>query len=98
MAGRGPALAARLEDPVSGRVLEVSTTQPGVQLYTGNHLDGTITGKGGAVYRRHAGVCLETQGFPDAVNHPEFPGVILRPGEIYRQETSYQFSGGGFSS
>jgi aldose 1-epimerase len=95
--GQGPVPAARLADPASGRVMELSTTQPGVQLYTGNHLDGTITGKGGVVYRRHAGVCLETQGFPDAVNHPEFPGIILRPGRIYRQTTICRFTAGARS-
>lgn len=90
--GKGLVLAARVEDPVSGRVLEVSTTQPGLQLYTGNHLDGTITGKGGVVYQRHAGLCLEAQGFPDAVNHPAFPAVVLRPAAQYRQVTQYGFT------
>lgn len=90
--GQGLFLAARVGDPVSGRVLEVSTTEPGLQLYTGNHLDGTITGKGGVVYRRHAGLCLEAQGFPDAVNHAAFPSVVLRPGAQYRQATQFRFT------
>lgn len=88
--GKGLALAARVTDPGSGRVLEVSTTEPGLQLYTGNHLDGTIMGKGGVVYQRHAGLCLEAQGFPDAVNHPGFPGVVLRPGQTSRQTTAFR--------
>ena len=91
-AGRGLTVAARLTEPVSGRVLEVATTEPGLQLYTGNHLDGTIDGKGGVIYPRYAGVCLETQGFPDAVNHPGFPSVILRPGQTCRQTTAFRFS------
>ena len=95
--GQGLVLAARLADPASGRVMELSTTQPGIQLYTGNHLDGTIAGKGETVYRRHAGVCLETQGFPDAVNHPEFPGIILRPGQLYQQTTICRFTAGARS-
>ncbi|HEX9164493.1 MAG TPA: aldose epimerase family protein [Gemmatimonadales bacterium] len=91
-AGKGLAVAARLTEPVSGRVLEVATTEPGLQLYTGNYLDGTITGKGGVAYPRYAGLCLEAQGFPDAVNHPGFPGVILRPGQTYRQTTALRFA------
>ncbi len=87
-----PALAARVRDPQSGRVMEVLTTQPGVQFYTGNFLDGTVKGKGGAVYNKHAGFCLETQHFPDSVHHPNFPSVILRPGETYRQTTVYKFA------
>jgi aldose 1-epimerase len=69
----------------------VFTTQPGVQLYTANYFDGSLTGKGGFVYGRHAGFCLETQHFPDAVNKPSFPSVVLRPGQIYRQTTSHKF-------
>jgi len=83
--------AARLEEPESGRVLEVWTTQPGLQLYTGNFLDGTLEGKYGVRYARHSGVCLETQHFPDAVNRPEFPSVILRPGDAYRHATIFAF-------
>jgi aldose 1-epimerase len=88
----GPVLAARVFEPGTGRVMEVITTQPGVQLYTANFLDGTLIGKRGAAYGRYAGFCLETQHFPDSVNHPAFPGTILRPGETYRQTTVYRFS------
>jgi len=90
--GPGLKVAARAFDPSSGRLLEVQTTEPGVQLYTGNYLDGALTGKNGAVYNKHAGFCLETQGFPDAINHPQFPSVIVRPGEIYQQTTIFKFS------
>lgn len=79
--------AARATDPKSGRFVEILTTEPGVQLYTGNYLDGTLTGKGGAVYRKHAGFCLETQHFPDSVNQPSYPSTILRPGETFRSTT-----------
>lgn len=81
---------ARLSHPQSGRVLEVYSTQPGVQLYTGNHLKGQA-GKGGKTYPRRSGVCLETQHFPDSVNHPEFPDSIVRPGEPYRQTCRWVF-------
>lgn len=91
-AGKGLALAARVCEPKTGRVLEVFTTEPGVQLYTGNFLDGTLTGKRGGVYHRHAGFCLETQHYPDAVNHPNFPSIILRPGHTYHQTTVHKFS------
>jgi aldose 1-epimerase len=84
-------LAARGIDPKSGRYLEVLTTEPGVQLYTGNYLDGTLTGKGGATYQKHAGFCLETQHFPDSVNQPTYPSTILRPGETYRSTTVMRF-------
>jgi aldose 1-epimerase len=84
--------AAELYDPKSGRLMKVSTTEPGMQFYTGNYLDGTITGKGGKVYRRNYGVCLETQHFPDSPNRPEFPGTVLLPGETYRTTTVHQFS------
>lgn len=84
------ALSARLVEPLSGRVLEVYTTQPGLQLYTGNALDGSLHGKGGQVYGRHAGVCLEAQHFPDAPNHAHFPSTVLRPGERYRHTTVYR--------
>jgi aldose 1-epimerase len=90
--GKGLALAARAYEPESGRVLEVQTTEPGVQLYTANYLDGSLIGKGGVVYRQHAAFCLETQHFPDAVNQPAFPSVILRPGQTYRQTTVFKFS------
>jgi aldose 1-epimerase len=84
--------AAELFDPKSGRVMKVSTTEPGVQFYTGNYLDGTITGKGGKVYKKNFGVCLETQHFPDSPNHPEFPSTVLQPGKTYRSSTIYAFS------
>jgi aldose 1-epimerase len=85
-------LAARVLDPASGRQTEVWTTEPGVQFYSGNSLDGTLIGKRGVVYGKHSGFCLETQHFPDSVNHPGFPSVILRPGGVYRTETIYKFS------
>ena len=88
----GLVLAARVYEPTSGRVLEVSTTQPGVQFYTGNFLDGTITGKQGHVYKHRYGLCLETQHFPDSPNHPDFPTTILKPGETFRQKTVFKFS------
>jgi aldose 1-epimerase len=90
-AGAGLVPAARLEGPVSGRVLEVLTTEPGLQLYTGNFLDGTTRGRG-RVHGRHAGLCLEAQRFPDTPNHPDFPSTVLRPGETYRATTVYRFS------
>jgi len=89
--GEGVARAARLRDPASGRVVELWTTEPGVQFYAGNKLNGTITGKGGRVYDKHAGLCLEPQHFPDSPNHPEFPSTILRPNEEYRSTTIYRF-------
>ena len=87
-----PAFAARVEEASSGRVLEVWTTEPGVQFYTGNFLDGTLTGKGGRPYGKHAGFCLETQHFPDSPNHPHFPSTILKPGDTYRQSTVHRFT------
>ena len=90
--GGSLALAARVFEPTSGRVMEVFTTQPGVQLYTSNYLDGSLTGKGGWLYRQYSGLCLETQHFPDSVNHPAFPSTILRPGQTYRQTTVHKFS------
>ena len=86
------AFAARLYEPNSGRVLEVYTTEPGVQFYSGNFLDGTLTGKGGVVYAHRTGLCLETQHYPDSPNHPGFPSTILRPGATYHTTTSYRFS------
>jgi aldose 1-epimerase len=90
--GKSLSLAARVFEPKSGRVLEQFTTEPGVQLYTANYLDGSLTGKRGQVYRQHAGLCLETQHFPDSVNKPQFPSIILRPGQTYRQTTVHKFS------
>jgi aldose 1-epimerase len=89
--GEGVRLAARVESPQSGRVMELSTNQPGLQFYSGNFLDGTITGKGGAVYRFRYGLALETQHFPDSPNHPNFPSTILRPGQQYRSRTVFKF-------
>ena len=84
--------AARLVGPESGRVLEVLTTEPGLQFYSGNFLDGSIVGRGGEVYGRRAGLCLETQHFPDSPHQPGFPSTVLRPGETYRSRTVYRFS------
>jgi aldose 1-epimerase len=81
--------SARLVDPESGRTLDVTTTEPGMQLYTGNFLDGTITGKGGRVYARRSGLCLETQHFPDSPNHPDFPSTVLAPGAAYTSRTTF---------
>jgi aldose 1-epimerase len=90
--GGAPAMAVRVVEPISGRVMEVLTDQPGVQFYTGNFLDGTIKGKGGKVYRRRYGFCLETQHFPDSPNQPAFPSVVLQPGEPMRSTTIYRFA------
>lgn len=81
---------ADLREPQSGRRLRVATTLPGVQLYTGNFLEG-VHGKGPGVYHKHSGLCLETEVFPDSPNHPDFPGAILRPGEVWRHKTRYSF-------
>ena len=89
--GSQPGFAARLVDPKSGRMLEVSTTEPGVQFYTGNFLDGTIKGKAGQVYNYRAGLCLETQHFPDSPNKPKFPSSVLLPGKEYRTTTVFTF-------
>lgn len=85
------ALAARVEEPESGRVLEIWTDQPAIQLYTGNFLDGSVAGKGGKAYRKHYGFCLETQHFPDSPNQPDFPSTILEPGRTYRTTTVHKF-------
>jgi aldose 1-epimerase len=87
-----PALAAEAFDPRSGRVLQVWTTEPGIQLYTGNFLDGSIHGKDGKVYQHRFAFCLETQHFPDSPNHPSFPTTTLKAGEHFRSETIYAFS------
>ncbi|HZF74088.1 MAG TPA: aldose epimerase family protein [Gemmatimonadaceae bacterium] len=84
-------LAARVVEPVSGRTMEISTTEPGLQFYSGNFLDGSITGKGGAVYHFRYGLALETQHYPDSPNHPNFPSTILRPGQQYRSRTVFKF-------
>ena len=83
--------AARVVEPQSGRTLEVATTEPGVQFYTGNFLDGTLTGKSGHAYRQRYGFCLETHHFPDSPNKPQFPSTILRPGETFRSRTIFTF-------
>jgi aldose 1-epimerase len=88
----GLRLDATVYEPESGRVLEVLSTQPGLQFYSGNFLDGTLTGKGGRVYGRRAAFCMEPQHFPDSPNHPEFPSTVLRPGEMYRQSLEYRFT------
>ena len=87
----GLVLAARVSEPSSGRVMEVLTTEPGVQFYSGNFLDGTLAGKRGQRYERNTGLCLETQHFPDSPNQPQFPSTILRLGETYRSSTVFRF-------
>ncbi|MEO6786530.1 MAG: aldose epimerase family protein [Chthoniobacteraceae bacterium] len=84
--------AAEAFEPRSGRVLKVSTTEPGIQLYTGNFLDGSVVGKGGKAYKRNYGFCLETQHFPDSPNRPNFPSTVLRPGQTFRSTTVHHFS------
>ncbi|MCK2184238.1 aldose epimerase family protein [Halomonas getboli] len=87
-----PRSAARVVDPDSGRVLEIATTEPGLQFYSGNFLDGSVTGKGGEPYLKRSGFALETQHFPDSPNRPDFPSTILEPDETYRSLTVYRFS------
>ncbi|MBN1813333.1 MAG: galactose mutarotase [Anaerolineae bacterium] len=86
------ALAAKLQEPTTGRVMEVYTAEPGIQFYSGNFLDGTATGKGGKVYHYRHGLCLETQHFPDSPNQPGFPSTVLRPGKTYQTTTVYRFA------
>jgi aldose 1-epimerase len=86
------AMSATVREPKSGRVMDVLTSEPGVQLYTGNFLDGTITGKAGVAYQKHFGFCLETQHFPDSINRPNFPPVVLQPGRTFKSTTVYRFS------
>ena len=90
--GAGESLAARVVEPTTGRVMEVWTTEPGVQFYTGNFLDGKTPGKGGVTYPRRSAFCLETQHYPDSPNQPKFPSVVLKPGELYHTITKYLFS------
>jgi aldose 1-epimerase len=90
--GKSLVQAAEVYDPASGRVMQVLTTEPGVQFYTGNFLDGTIKGKKGTPYVRNAALCLETQHFPDSPNQPAFPSTTLNPGEKFHSETIYRFS------
>ncbi|MBN1943182.1 MAG: galactose mutarotase [Phycisphaerae bacterium] len=83
---------AKVVEKTTGRVMDISATNPAIQFYTGNFLDGTVTGKGSVVYQKHFGLCLETQHYPDSPNHDNFPSVVLRPGETYRQTTVHKFS------
>lgn len=87
----GLAWVARVKEPISGRTMEVLSDQPGVQFYTGNYMDGSLIGKTGEVYAYQTGFCLETQHFPDSVNHPNFPSTILRPGEVFQSTTIHRF-------
>lgn len=89
--GRGVRLAAVVKEPTSGRVMEILTDQPGIQFYSGNFLDGTVAGKKGVKYQLRSGLCLETEGFPDAPNHPEFPSAVLRPGQTYHHTMTVRF-------
>lgn len=91
-ANNGSVLAARVREPCSGRVMEVWTTEPSVHFYSGNSLDSSDIGSGGRAYRRRDGFCLETQHYPDAPNHPQFPSTVLRPGETFRSNTTFRFS------
>jgi len=84
--------AAKMYEPSTGRVMEVLTTEPGVQFYTGNYLDGSFRGKNGVVYGKQTGFCLETQYYPDSPNHREFPSTVLRPGQTFQSETVYRFA------
>jgi len=90
--GKALTVAATVYDHGTGRVLEMATTEPGVQFYTGNFLDGTITGYGGVTYQIHDAFCLEAQHYPDSINHPKFPTTVLKPGQTYHQHTEYTFS------
>ena len=91
-AGAGLETAARVTDPKSGRVLEVLTTEPAIQFYTGNFLDGSFHGKGGKTYAHRGALCLETQHYPDSPNHPDFPSTVLKPGGKYDTTTVFRFS------
>jgi aldose 1-epimerase len=90
--GAGVRFAGRLTDPESGRSMEILTDQPGVQVYAGNFIDGSLPGKGGVMYAKRSGVCLESQRFPDSPNHPGFPSCILRPGDVYQHVLVHKFS------
>jgi aldose 1-epimerase len=85
------ALAARLEDEKTGRIMEIHTTEPAIQFYAGNFLDGTLVGSAGKMYRQGDGLCLETQHYPDSPNHPDFPSTVLKPGETYKTTTVHRF-------
>lgn len=91
-AGDSLKAASTLHDPASGRVMSVYTTEPGIQFYSGNFLDGSITGKYGVVYKKGYGLCLETEHYPDSPNQKNFPPVILNPGEVYKTQTTYRFT------
>jgi aldose 1-epimerase len=84
-------LAGRVYEPTSGRVMEIHTTEPGVQFYSGNFLDGSLVGTSGQIYRQGDAFTLETQHYPDAPNHPEFPSTVLRPNEVFASTTIYRF-------
>jgi aldose 1-epimerase len=90
--GAGVRIAARLNHPETGRVMEVFTNQPAIQFYGGNFIDGSLAGKGGIHYAKRSGLCLETEGFPDAPNKPAFPSCVLRPGETYNHVMIHRFS------
>ena len=85
-------VCAAVREPKSGRVMYMYTTEPGVQFYTGNFLDGKLVGKGGMPYVKNYALCLETQHFPDSINHPNFPSVVLRPGQTFNSTTIHKFS------
>ena len=89
--GAGLADAAEVYEPLTGRTLAISTTEPGIQFYSGNFLDGTLTGKGGRVYPHRSGFCLETQHYPDSPNHAKFPTTTLKPGDVYKSQTVFRF-------
>ncbi len=91
--GRGKkfALACQTYEPTSGRTMDMYTTEPGMQFYTGNYMDGTLKGVGGNIYKKYSGFCIESGHFPDAVHHPKFPSIILQPGKVYTQMTEYDF-------
>ena len=88
----GMTLAARVREPTTGRVMEIHTTEPGIQFYAGNFLDASLVGTSGKMYRQSDGFCLETQHFPDSPNKPGFPSTVLRPGETYRTTTIHKFT------
>lgn len=90
--GKAPALCARASDPKSGRIMEVLTTEPGVQLYTGNHLHNVVSTGGITMGANHPAFCLETQHWPDSIHHPNFPSTILRPGSAFKSTTTFRFS------
>ena len=91
-AGDDTKIAAKLISPLTGIVLEVYTDEPGIQVYTGNFLDGTVTGKKGLVYNQRAAICLETQHYPDSPNKPDWPSAILEPGQTYKSHCIFKFS------